>query len=162
MSTENNDFFEHKKKIHIKNKKLEHYIEEIDARAKTQNAALTPVRRAVLTLLFLHPQGLKAYELLEKIKEERSNAKPTTVYRALDFLMAQGFAHKIGRNNLFVACHHVSHYLPSLFLVCPKCRTVTELSAIPLMQMLKTEVGNAGFQLTSPEVEISALCPACA
>jgi Fur family zinc uptake transcriptional regulator len=137
------------------------YLGEIVARAKAQRATLTPIRQEVLEQLFLYPQGLKAYDLLEKIKARRENAKPPTIYRALDFLMRQGFAHKVGRNNLFVACRHASHRWPSLFLVCPHCRAVAELQNDPLMQTLIATLDEAGFCLDSPEVEISAICPAC-
>ncbi|MDR2637216.1 MAG: transcriptional repressor [Zoogloeaceae bacterium] len=138
------------------------YLREIIARAQTQHATLTPIRQEVLEQLFLYPRGLKAYDLLEKIKTRRENATPPTIYRALDFLMKQGFAHKVGRNNLFVACRHASHRWPSLFLVCPHCRAVAELQNDPLMQTLIATLDEAGFCLDSPEVEISAICPACA
>jgi Fur family zinc uptake transcriptional regulator len=39
---------------------------------------------------------------MAQIKEARPGASPPTVYRALDFLIEQGLAHKIGRMNLFV------------------------------------------------------------
>jgi Fur family zinc uptake transcriptional regulator len=138
------------------------YLGEIIARAKAQHATLTPIRQEVLEQLFLYPRGMKAYGLLEKIKARRENATPPTIYRALDFLMKQGFAHKVGRNNLFVACRHASHRWPSLFLVCPRCRAVAELQNDSLMQTLIATLDEAGFRLDSPEVEISAICPACA
>ncbi|MDR2164845.1 MAG: transcriptional repressor [Zoogloeaceae bacterium] len=139
----------------------EAYLADIMARTGTRWATLTPIRRTVLELLFRHPRGLKAYDLLALVRAERDNATPPTVYRALDFLMAQGFAHKIGRNSLFVACRHASHQWPSLFLVCPRCRAVTDLQDAALMQTLAATLEAAGFLLDGPEVEISAVCPAC-
>jgi Fur family zinc uptake transcriptional regulator len=82
----------------------------------------------------------KAYDLLARIKEARPGASPPTVYRALDFLIEQGLAHKIGRMNLFVACRHASHQIPSLFLVCPKCSGVTELQEQSVMSALSSSL----------------------
>jgi Fur family zinc uptake transcriptional regulator len=131
------------------------------ARCRSQGASLTPIRRQVLALLYQHPKGLKAYDLLALVQEERSNATPPTIYRALDFLLEHGLAHKIGRLNLFVACHHETHQRPSLFLICPRCGSVSELQDAPLMDALAASLRTAGHLLESPEVELSAICPGC-
>jgi Fur family transcriptional regulator, zinc uptake regulator len=138
------------------------YLDRVARRCKERGVLLTAIRREVLALLYLSPNGLKAYDLLARVREERANATPPTVYRALDFLIEQGLAHKIGRINQFMACHHDSHSLPNLFLVCPNCGKVSELSDQPLMQALLSSLDHAGHRLDSPEVEISAFCPACA
>ena len=134
----------------------------VESRCKERGASLTPIRKEVLSLLVRSPNGLKAYDLLNQIKSVRANATPPTVYRALDFLIAQGLAHKIGRMNLFVACRHASHQLPSLFVVCQKCGAVRELEEPEVMQGLSEMLANAGYRLDSPEVEITAVCPSCA
>lgn len=138
------------------------FLDRTERECKTRGASLTAIRREVLGLLYRSPKGVKAYDLLAQIKEERPGASPPTVYRALDFLIEQGLAHKIGRMNLFVACRHNSHQIPSLFLVCPKCSGVTELQEQSVMRALSVSLAEAGHQLESPEVEISALCPKCA
>jgi Fur family zinc uptake transcriptional regulator len=83
------------------------------------------------------------------------------VYRALDFLIEQGLAHKIGRSNCFIACRHASHQLPALFLVCPQCSHVAEVQDKSLSQALMRTLDKAGYQLDAPEMEISAVCPQC-
>ena len=53
-----------------------------------QNVSLTPMRKRVLELVWAEEHNeIKAYDLLEKLKKQEPSAKPTTVYRALDFLM---------------------------------------------------------------------------
>ena len=137
-------------------------LDRAEAACKQRGASLTAIRREILGLLYSSPKGVKAYDLLEQIKQVRPNASPPTVYRALDFLIEQGLAHKIGRMNLFVACRHASHLTPSLFLVCPKCSGVTELQEMSVMSALSASLAEAGHRLESPEVEISAICPKCA
>ena len=129
---------------------------------RKRGASLTAIRREVLALLYRTPKGIKAYELLEQVRQTRSNASPPTVYRALDFLIEHGLAHKIGRMNLFVACRHGNHSAPSLFLVCPKCNGVTELEDANVVTTLYASLAATGHRLDSPEVEISAVCPQCA
>ena len=52
---------------------------------------MTPLRSRVYELL-LHQEGsMGAYELLDKLRETEDNAKPPTVYRALDFFLDLGF-----------------------------------------------------------------------
>lgn len=136
-------------------------LDRAEAACKQRGAALTAIRREMLGLLYRSPKGVKAYDLLEQIKKVRPNSSPPTVYRALDFLIEQGLAHKIGRMNLFVACRHASHQTPSLFLVCPKCSGVTELQEKSVMGALSASLAEAGHRLECPEVEISAVCPKC-
>lgn len=136
-------------------------LDRAEAACRARGASLTAIRREVLELLYRSPTGVKAYDLLAQIQEARPGASPPTVYRALDFLIEQGLAHKIGRMNLFVACRHASHQTPSLFLVCPKCSGVTELQEQSVMSALSNSLAAAGHILESPEVEISAICPKC-
>ena len=42
-----------------------------------------------------------AYEILERIHKKDSSAKPATIYRALDFLCTNGFAHRIETDNTY-------------------------------------------------------------
>lgn len=136
-------------------------LDRAEAACRARGTSLTAIRREVLDLLYRSPTGVKAYDLLAQIKAARPGASPPTVYRALDFLIEQGLAHKIGRMNLFVACRHASHQTPSLFLICPKCSRVTELQEQSVMNTLSGSLAAAGHRLESPEVEISALCPQC-
>src|SRR5690606_26104114 len=60
---------------------------------------LTPIRQHVLTLLLEAGRSLKAYELLEAMKQLYPQAKPPTVYRALDFLVEEGLIHRLDAVN---------------------------------------------------------------
>lgn len=136
-------------------------LQQAEEHCRQRGVSLTSIRREVLALLQYEPKGIKAYDLLERIRSTRPNAAPPTVYRALDFLIEHGLAHRIGRMNLFVACRHGEHKLPSLFLVCPQCNAVTELEDPDVATSLQTSLTLTGHRLDSPEVEISAVCPQC-
>ena len=55
---------------------------------------LTPLRRRVLELIWNSHLPVKAYELLSQLAQERAQAAPPTVYRALEFLQDQGLSLK--------------------------------------------------------------------
>lgn len=139
------------------------FLDRAEAGCRVRGASLTPIRRMVLAMLHRNPRGLKAYDLLERIKADKPGASPPTVYRALDFLIDQGLVHKIGRMNLFVACSQLCHQeqMPGLFLVCPRCNGVTELQDDGVIRALTASLVAAGHQLESQEVEIGAICPRC-
>lgn len=137
------------------------FLDEAAAHCRQRGASLTPIRREVLTLLRRQSGGLKAYDLLDRIRAVRPSATPPTVYRALDFLIDQGLAHKIGRTNQFVACNHDCHDEAGLFLVCPRCGRVTELRDEAALAALASTLEAAGHTLAGPEIEISAVCRSC-
>ncbi|MFN3988584.1 MAG: transcriptional repressor [Rhodocyclaceae bacterium] len=137
------------------------FLDQAASHCRAHGASLTPIRRHVLRLLHRQPGGIKAYDLLEQMKEEHPGATPPTVYRALDFLIEQGLAHKVGRSNQFVVCNHAHHDEASLFLVCPRCARVTELHDEHTLSVLESCLRAAGHALASPEIEISAVCADC-
>lgn len=139
----------------------EHALDDAADRCKARGASLTPIRRTVLGLLLEEPGGLKAYDLLDRIKTVHASATPPTVYRALDFLIEQGLAHRIARTNQFIACNHDGHDVACLFLVCPDCGQVTELHDDSALSGLLKGLKAAGHTLASPEIELSAVCANC-
>ena len=63
---------------------------------------LTKLRQTVLKLIWKSHNYVKAYDLLDDLKKIDGSAKPPTIYRSLDFLMQNGFIHKIQSLNAFV------------------------------------------------------------
>lgn len=137
------------------------FLDRASERCKARGAQLTPIRRDVLGLLHDTENGLKAYDLLARIKALRTNATPPTVYRALDFLIEQGLVHKIERLNQFVACRHESHQLPGLFLVCTGCGSVSELHDHGLIDTVQQQLARVGHRFDCQEIELATRCPDC-
>jgi len=79
---------------------------------------LTPIRRKVLELLLRHGRSLKAYELLDEMRTIHPGAAPPTVYRALDFLLAEGLIHRLDAVNAWAACRDASGAHHDLLIVC--------------------------------------------
>src|SRR5690606_27768268 len=86
------------------NHRLPDALAVAEALCARRGRRFTPIRRNVLELLLRHQRSLKAYELLEEIRAIHPSATPPTVYRALDFLLAEGLVHRVDTLNTFIAC----------------------------------------------------------
>lgn len=112
---------------------------------------------------------LTAYELLEKLRPTGVFA-PTTVYRALDKLLASGKIHRIESLNAFVACRgveggphdHGHGELGIGFTVCDRCAAVAEFEDPSLHARIEAAAAAGSFLPRSSIVEIHGLCAACA
>lgn len=140
---------------------LEDALAEAEAVCEARGARLTKIRRKVLSLMLEHKEPAKAYDLLQRLDGEGA-AKPPTVYRALDFLLEMGLAHKIESMNAYVACGHWGHHHTAVFLICDKCRAISELHADKTHSALDEEIAATGFQRTSTVIEVRGICARCA
>ncbi len=122
---------------------------------------LTSIRQQVLELIWTNHHAVKAYDLLERIKPLQSAAKPATIYRALDFLMAQGFIHRVESLNAFIGCCDLKTAHEQLLLICKQCKNVEERHADVVMQALVQELQNANFIAHSKAIEIQGICENC-
>lgn len=133
--------------------------EELSA---TSGARLTPVRRRTLEILLQSHQALGAYEVLEKLGEAGFGNQPPVAYRALEFLVEHGFAHRIRRLNAFAACMHPGEaHLPA-FLICKGCSVVAEASADTVRAAMDGAAAAIGFSIERMNVEALGLCRGCA
>ncbi len=121
----------------------------------------TPVRRRVLEILLAEHRALGAYDILDILRKEGMGSQPPVAYRALDFLVKNGFAHKIERLNAFIACAHPGENHSPAFLICRKCDTVAEAEADPATNMLGRSAEKLGFHIERAVVEAEGLCPNC-
>lgn len=127
----------------------------------SKGARFTLIREKVFRLLANTTSGVGAYDLLEQLKVTEANAKPATVYRALEFLAEQGFIHKIESTNAFMLCHHFDHTHPVQLLICDKCGNVQELHSSVLSHELNNLASDTGFNVVSQTIEAHGLCASC-
>lgn len=131
------------------------------ALCESRGKRLTPIRRKVLELLLEQARSVKAYELLELIRDSKQGAAPPTVYRALDFLVEEGLVHRLDAINAWTACHDAGGDPHDLLVVCTGCGAVAELTDPDLTRRLAGKVAQAGFRLSGHETELRGLCGAC-
>lgn len=119
------------------------------------------MRRRVLEILLARHRAMGAYEILDTLREEGLGSQPPVAYRALDFLVSHGFAHKIERLNAFIACTHPGQDHTPAFLICRNCDAVAEAHAEPSRGMLGRAASDTGFAIEQAVVEALGLCPNC-
>jgi Fur family zinc uptake transcriptional regulator len=132
-----------------------------EAAAAAQGRRLTPVRRRTLEILLEAHRALGAYEVLDRLAAEGFGKQPPVVYRALDFLVEAGLAHRVQRLNAFTACMHPGEAHQPAFLICRSCNTVAEAPAARVRAALEAAAAPAGFTVERATVEALGLCAAC-
>ena len=102
-----------------------------------------------------------AYEILAGLNENQSGQSiaPPIVYRALEFLLAEGLVHRIESKNAFISCVQPGHQCAAQFLICRGCEKVAELNNPE--SVLCPEAQNLGFQVDHSIVEITGFCADC-
>ena len=146
------------------------FVAAVERACNERGLRLTAIRARVLGLVAQAGRPIKAYDLLEQIRLDNSRegegagaAAPPTVYRALDFLLANGFIHKLESINAFVACHHpnaAQHSVP--FLICNRCHSATELEDAGIVETLDAAARALGFAPQAQTLEVHGLCARCA
>lgn len=125
---------------------------------------LTPGRRAVLDILARERRAVGAYEMIEMLKgEDGRRPAPIQIYRALDYLVEQGLAHRLASRNAYLACGHAHGARePVAFLICEACGRVEEATSGRLAADLKAVAAARGFDARAEIIEIAGRCAACA
>ncbi len=142
-----------------------HCATDVLARAESLAAAsgarMTPVRKRVLEILLENHKAMGAYDVLQRLAADGFGNQPPVAYRALEFLVEQGFAHRIRRLNAFAACMHPGEAHAPAFLICKSCDTVAEAPAAPVRAALDSAAAAIGFVVERSNIEALGLCPAC-
>jgi len=116
-----------------------------------QKTRLTRRRLQVLEILLRSHAPIRAYEILACLNAAESDAMiaPPIVYRALEFLLDEGLAHRIESRNAFISCARPGH----------GCEKVAELENSDAAVI--SEAASLGFSVDHAVVEISGHCAEC-
>ncbi|NNE89452.1 MAG: transcriptional repressor [Silicimonas sp.] len=136
-------------------------VKAADVFCKEAGLRLTPTRRRVLEILLEQHRAMGAYEVLDTLRDEGIGSQPPVAYRALEFLVQNGFAHRIERLNAFIACAHPGEDHAPSFLICRNCDSVAEASSEATKGRLGEAAKAAGFKIERAVVEAIGLCPSC-
>ena len=137
-------------------------LQAAERTCKDRGLRLTPIRKRVLELVWASHEPVKAYDVLDILRSERDSAAPPTVYRALEFLLDEGFVHKIESLNAYVGCGEPGHADAGQFLICDDCGEVAELDDLELARLIKQKAQQIGFAVEQQVIEIKGSCAECA
>jgi Fur family zinc uptake transcriptional regulator len=138
------------------------FVAEVERQCGLRGLRLTAIRANALQLIADAGRPIKAYDLLDRMRQTHDGAAPPTVYRALDFLLEHGFIHKLASINAFVACHHpgsAAHAVP--FLICDRCHSAVELEDEKVAGLLDARARALGFVPRAQTVEMHGVCADC-
>jgi Fur family zinc uptake transcriptional regulator len=129
--------------------------------AAARGVRFTALRHYVLEMLLASHKPVGAYSVLGALACEDSPARPAppTVYRALDFLLEQGFVHRIASLNAYVACFSPARRHRAYFLICQACGQAGEMTDHNLEDALDAAAGD--FVVQRECVELTGLCTQC-
>ncbi|WP_313918123.1 transcriptional repressor [Tahibacter sp.] len=151
----------HKHGLHEHRHDGESFVRTVAAACEARGLRLTPLRLRVLEMIAAADKPVKAYDLLDRLKDERAGAAPPTVYRALDFLLENSFIHKLESINAYVSCHHPeeAHQVP--FLICDVCASATEICDDGVAALLTRQAREHGFKPRAQTLEVHGTCAGC-
>lgn len=131
------------------------------AHCADHNLIFTPIREAVLRLLLETHKPWGAYEIIAAMKEGGRKIQAPSIYRALDFLVTNGLAHRIESLNAFVGCTEDHGRMEPIFFLCDGCGRVAESGSSGLDAVMKNLARDNGFAVAGPVLEIRGQCPSC-
>ncbi|MFT4068224.1 Fur family transcriptional regulator [Paraburkholderia sp.] len=130
-------------------------------RCEQRGVRLTPLRAAVLEVLLRQEKFVTAYELVDRLRKRNQVVPPMTVYRVLDFLIAQGLVHRLDTVNGYIPVRDVPDSGRYMVTICTRCAKVREVDTTVLGIQLDEELARAGLTRDSSVVEVRVICDRC-
>ena len=137
-------------------------LETARRRLEGTKARLTPDRQAVLEVLLGSHRAQGAYDIMEQIDWRGRRPAPAVIYRARDFLVRHGLAHKIESLNAFMACPQADHAHKPMIMICRECAQVAEFEAPGIGRAIAKAARENDFIPAETTVEVAGLCGMCA
>lgn len=106
------------------------------------------------------PRAFTAEDLLRAVREVEPGIGAATVYRALSAMTDAGFVEVVGAREgaaVYARCRSAGHHH---HLVCTSCGAVAEADC-ELTDALARVAEASGYELTSHELKLEGVCPAC-
>jgi Fur family zinc uptake transcriptional regulator len=140
----------------------DHAMAQAESLCRASGARLTPIRRHVYEALHESHRPLGAYDLAEVLSPKGRRLAPITVYRALDFLIEQGLAHRLASKNAYIASANAPETHDTVaFLICESCGSVDEVSSQEFSASVAELLARKSFRPKDKVLEISGQCIEC-
>ncbi len=131
-------------------------------RAEGQGQRWTETRAQVYAALLSAGRPATAYQLVDAVAAENDRTvNATSVYRALDALIALGLIAKVESIGAFVACTHPHDAHQHVFLVCGTCGDIDEIADHGISGLLAKDAAGKGFRAQRQVLELHGDCQGC-
>lgn len=128
-----------------------------ERRAEQEGVTFTSIRRYVYAILLEADEPLGAYDIAGRL-DGIGCTKPTTAYRALEWLEGLGLIRKIRSVSKYVALKSGPQDTPLAFVICQECGTTEQIALGPESHELLSAFEVNGFQAVNPTIEVSGRC----
>ncbi|MDR1659210.1 MAG: transcriptional repressor [Desulfovibrio sp.] len=137
------------------------FLTEAENLCRQQGVRLTGLRRAILEILTSADFPIKAYDIIEHMRDKGKRVTPATIYRTLAFLLQNGLVHRVNSLNAYVPCtaKHSNHVL--LMFICSECQKTTEIDDQTLYNSMQARLKELGMSLQDSCIEIQGICKEC-
>src|ERR1044072_9180356 len=137
-------------------------LKHAEALCAKRGERLTPRPRHLPNGLAATHKPIGPYEIIDAVAARGPRPAPITIYRALDFLTAQGLVHRIeSRQALLARLNNHARGAPVIFLICEQCGAVGEAPSAAVTDSLNAAAKSAGFAPKSRVIEITGVCRHC-
>jgi Fur family zinc uptake transcriptional regulator len=137
-------------------------LRHAEATARREGLRLTEQRRRVLAALLESHVPASAYDVIDRLAGDGRRPAPVSIYRALDFLVEQGFVHRLSSRNAFIACPHGHGADEAVaFLICEVCGGVDEDASPAMRSAIRGMAQARQFKTSYQVVEIVGRCEHC-
>ena len=137
-------------------------LSRVDEICRSNNLGFTDIRKQVFEIIIKNNKPIKAYQILDEIRNITNKpSHPPTVYRAIDFLIENGFVHKLNSINSFVGCFHPKTHEECYFLICKKCNLYQECCDDSLKDRISKTAVHNNFIISNTTLEIEGHCLDC-
>ncbi|MDP1713235.1 MAG: Fur family transcriptional regulator [Anaerolineales bacterium] len=126
---------------------------------RSRGYRMTSQRMAILHVLQHSGKHLSPTEVYDQARDELPGLTETTVYRTLEFLAENGFAHSahMGSGHLvYEIARHEHHHLK-----CRICGNEMEVEHALLTKLYRQLESASGYRLTDSHLTFFGLCPDC-
>jgi Fur family ferric uptake transcriptional regulator len=139
----------------------DHTVSSDPSELRSKGRRLTRQRRLIWDALAADPeQHLSAEDLVASVRRELPRVNPSTIYRTLDLLVAEGLLRRtdLGSERAFfeLAHEHAHHHL-----VCERCGRVTHFHDEVLGDLPARISAGTGYTLGEGEITLFGLCARC-
>ncbi len=146
-------------RAHVPRSSTDRSAQRADTLLRDSGGRPTPARAAVLGTLLAASLPLSHREIEDRLHAQGVAMDRVTVYRALDWLLAHGLAHKLAgedRTWRFTGAQ-VAHGSHPHF----ECRACGRLSCLEQVRAPSVERVPRGYRVEHAELRLRGLCPAC-
>ncbi|ASK56005.1 transcriptional repressor [Vibrio tarriae] len=145
---------------------IEGVMEQAEKICLVRGKQLTTKRRLVLSVLLHANKPLSAYEIVDYCNCHFSQQiQAMSVYRILDFLVAEHFVHKLNISNKYIVCSHIERnheHSATQFLICAECGKVREVIInARVISSIRANARQEGYTVINPQFEITCVCDDC-